>query len=279
MRIRLVWGVTIVLGVNTSLFGACANELNMGGKRVTNVGAPIEDNDATRKVYVDRGGAALSETTVTHNGLSYGIIYVGGKAWLDRNLGATKVADSLTDTAAYGDLYQWGRLTDGHEKRGSGTTETLANALIPGHPNFIKSVAEPYHWLDTTLGAYFEQRAGIFWSAIGAGGVTNGVCPNGWRVPTEQDFIDLYITDTNDAFQKLKLTLAGARYSENGTIDQLGTGGHYWTSTSNQQRTRSFSLYRNNTNHVPSYDTDGTNFVSALRGHGLSVRCVKYLGS
>ncbi|SMN17648.1 hypothetical protein CRYPA_1272 [uncultured Candidatus Thioglobus sp.] len=28
--------------------------------------------------------------------------------WLDRNLGATQVAASSTDSAAYGDLYQWG---------------------------------------------------------------------------------------------------------------------------------------------------------------------------
>jgi hypothetical protein len=38
---------------------------------------------------------------------------------MDRNLGAARVATSSTDEEAYGDLYQWGRGTDGHEKRGS----------------------------------------------------------------------------------------------------------------------------------------------------------------
>jgi hypothetical protein len=39
-----------------------------------------------------------------------------GKIWMDRNLGASRVATSVSDTLAYGDLYQWGRGTDGHEK-------------------------------------------------------------------------------------------------------------------------------------------------------------------
>ncbi|VVM21411.1 hypothetical protein BSPWISOXPB_2895 [uncultured Gammaproteobacteria bacterium] len=33
---------------------------------------------------------------------------ITGKIWLDRNLGATQAATSRTDSASYGDLYQWG---------------------------------------------------------------------------------------------------------------------------------------------------------------------------
>ncbi|MFZ1451482.1 MAG: hypothetical protein WAT20_02205, partial [Ferruginibacter sp.] len=47
---------------------------------------------------------------------------ITGKIWMDRNLGASRVATSSTDDLAYGDLYQWGRLTDGHQNRTSGTT-------------------------------------------------------------------------------------------------------------------------------------------------------------
>ncbi|WP_446008965.1 hypothetical protein [Candidatus Electrothrix sp.] len=47
-----------------------------------------------------------------------------GKVWMDRNLGASQVATLFDDTAAYGDLYQWGRPTDGHEQRDSGTVGT-----------------------------------------------------------------------------------------------------------------------------------------------------------
>jgi hypothetical protein len=38
-----------------------------------------------------------------------------GKTWMDRNLGASQVANSSTDAASYGDLYQWGRRADGHQ--------------------------------------------------------------------------------------------------------------------------------------------------------------------
>ena len=39
-----------------------------------------------------------------------------GRVWMDRNLGATQVATSSTDEAGYGDLYQWGRRKDGHQR-------------------------------------------------------------------------------------------------------------------------------------------------------------------
>ena len=40
-----------------------------------------------------------------------------GRVWMDRNLGATQVATSSIDEAGYGDLYQWGRRKDGHQRK------------------------------------------------------------------------------------------------------------------------------------------------------------------
>jgi hypothetical protein len=40
-----------------------------------------------------------------------------GKTWMDRNLGAAQLATASNDVAAYGDLYQWGRFSDGHQCR------------------------------------------------------------------------------------------------------------------------------------------------------------------
>jgi hypothetical protein len=59
------------------------------------------------------------------NGLTYGLVLSPdtGRVWLDRNLGASQVCTSVTDTACYGDLYQWGRAKDGHESRDSGMRE------------------------------------------------------------------------------------------------------------------------------------------------------------
>jgi uncharacterized repeat protein (TIGR02543 family) len=69
-----------------------------------------------------------------------------GMIWMDRNLGASRAATSSTDPQAYGDLYQWGRSTDGHEKRNSGTTSTLSNSDTPGHGHFILPFGIPWDW-------------------------------------------------------------------------------------------------------------------------------------
>ena len=69
-----------------------------------------------------------------------------GKTWMDRNLGASQVATSSTDAAAYGDLYQWGRGADGHQIRTSGTTATLSSTDQPGNGNFILAPNSPYDW-------------------------------------------------------------------------------------------------------------------------------------
>ena len=59
-----------------------------------------------------------------------------GQVWMDRNLGAFRVAQSEDDYQAYGWLYQWGRLADGHEIRSSPTTTTLSSGDMPGHGDF-----------------------------------------------------------------------------------------------------------------------------------------------
>ncbi len=37
----------------------------------------------------------------------FGTVTSAGQIWMDRNLGASRVATSLYDVLAYGDLYQW----------------------------------------------------------------------------------------------------------------------------------------------------------------------------
>jgi hypothetical protein len=58
----------------------------------------------------------------------FAIVYTG-RVWLDRNLGATRVAASSTDTEARGYYYQWGRNDDGHEFSLS-TTQYVFDTII-----------------------------------------------------------------------------------------------------------------------------------------------------
>lgn len=69
-----------------------------------------------------------------------------GRVWMDRNLGATRVATSGTDASAYGYLYQWGRDGDGHQIRTSGTRSTKSSSNTPGHDDFITASSSPYDW-------------------------------------------------------------------------------------------------------------------------------------
>src|SRR6056297_790033 len=100
-----------------------------------------------------------------------------GKIWMDRNLGASQVATSSTDAAAYGDLYQWGRAADGHESRTSGTTAALATSDTPGHGDFITSNSSPYDWRN-------PQNDNL-WQGVSG---TNNPCPSGYRLPTEAEW-------------------------------------------------------------------------------------------
>jgi len=103
------------------------------------------------------------------NGLEYGLMRdVNGSVWLDRNLGATKVAEKLKDADAYGDLYQWGRLADGHEKRINPSTQSVSNLATNINASnidktmFIKNdSSSPYDWVDNDVdnnGSLRQQR-------------------------------------------------------------------------------------------------------------------------
>ena len=127
---------------------------------------------------------------------------VAGKKWMDRNLGAPGVATSSTDTANYGDLYQWGRESDGHQLR---TSSTIAGqqANTYSDPNFITvGVAEDWTnnpdanlWNSGTEGAPIKTA--------------KDPCPTGYRIPTKTEFQLLtgVINNATDAFNLLKLPL------------------------------------------------------------------------
>ena len=66
-----------------------------------------------------------------------------GRIWMDRNLGATQAATSSTDANSYGDLYQWGRRSDGHQCRTSATTTTLSSTDQPANASFIVAPNTP----------------------------------------------------------------------------------------------------------------------------------------
>ncbi len=149
-----------------------------------------------------------------------------GQVWMDRNLGARQVATSLTDTAAYGDLYQWGRLTDGHEKRSHHdptpqTTTTLSPTDVPGHDEFIAvpgGGGPNWDWRDGQNNNMWQGLDGI-----------NNPCPTGFRLPTETEWqaeIDQYGATGSALFDSpLKLVVGGYRSYSDGILNKPGIPG------------------------------------------------------
>jgi uncharacterized protein (TIGR02145 family) len=187
-----------------------------------------------------------------------------GRIWMDRNLGASQVATSSTNAASYGDLYQWGRNSDGHELRGSTTTTTLAPTSTPSHGNFILSSSAPYNWLAT-------PNDNLWNSGTEAAPVkgANDPCPSGYRVPTESELdAERLLFSTNNsagAFASpLKLPVAGLRSNIDASLNDVGSFGRYWSSTVS-------GAHGGCLNFISSNAT----MFSYTRAHGLSVRCLK----
>jgi uncharacterized protein (TIGR02145 family) len=181
-----------------------------------------------------------------------------GKIWMDRNLGASQVATSSTDAASYGDLYQWGRGTDGHQIRTSATTATLSSTDQPGNGNFILAPNTPYDWRSPQNTNLWQGVAGI-----------NNPCPSGYRIPTETEWnAERQSWTSNDkvgAFASpLKLPMAGCRNVNLGSLCIGGAAGDYWSNTVSSSDARSLV-----------FDSSTAYMSTNRRALGLSVRCIK----
>jgi len=181
---------------------------------------------------------------------------ITGKTWMDRNLGASQVATSSTDDQAYGDLYQWGRLADGHQLRTSGKTITLSTTDVPGHSNFITPVSYPYNWRSEQNNNLWQGISGI-----------NNPCPAGYRLPTLAEW-DAERTSwtTNDAAgafgSPLKLPLAGRRGDQSNFLN-VGDDGYYWSST---------AVYAQPNNLF--FNGDNAYMSGHYQANGYCVRCI-----
>jgi len=181
-----------------------------------------------------------------------------GKTWMDRNLGASQVATSSTDAAAYGDLYQWGRGADGHQCRDSGTTTTLSSTDQPGHGDFITNSSSPYDWRNPKNDNLWQGVNGV-----------NNPCPSGYRLPTEAELVaereSWSSNNSAGAFASpLKLPVAGYRDDSNASLDNAGSNGYYWSSTVSSTNSRRLGFRSSGADMGPYY-----------RAYGFSVRCLK----
>ena len=225
-----------------------------------------------KTLYVFDAFNFVSTSNNTPSGLSSTDVYstTTGKTWMDRNLGATQVATSSTDADSYGDLYQWGRNTDGHQIRTSITASSQVvsgaegTSFIIGFSDWL-TVQDDTRWNSETEAAPVKVTA-------------NDPCPTGFRVPTETEleaernnggtgFWGTGSAQNNPAGaynSPLKLPVAGYRLSSTGALTNVGSNGRYWSSTVSGTFARYLNFY-----------SSSAGLSSLSRANGFSVRCIK----
>ena len=181
-----------------------------------------------------------------------------------------------TDAGVYGDLYQWGRPTDGHEKRTSSVARGPVSFDAKGSSFVINSNA-PIDWVS-------PQNPNLWGSTKTA----NDPCPDGWRVPTRAEWNSILDTDTNtiqeitsgatrgylvtpvgSSSPKLFLPAAGWRGYGDGVLSgSTGTYGYYWSSTTSGTDSYFITL-------SSGAVTGSAALIADARAYGRSVRCVK----
>lgn len=202
----------------------------------------------------------------SYGGLTYGTVSANGGCWMDRNLGATAVATAYNSpTTSYGDYYQWGRKTNGHQVSNSGTSGTLFSTYTQDPTSgglFITSLTSPYDWL--------TPQNDTLWGS--AGGYLNNACPTGWHVPTQSEWSAVVSAEgitnyTTAASSVLHLPTSGYRSYNNAVLDRQGVRAYYWSSDPIATTFADY-LYLSSTSALPAINY-------GIRANGYSVRCLK----
>jgi len=195
-----------------------------------------------------------------------------GAKWLDRNLGADRVCAKSRDDAVegyndgtytdaektcFGDYYQWGRRTNGHQKLNSDENVFLLNHDVDSGGKFILVNDSPYDWRAT--------QYKFLWTGLNR----YKVCPTGFKVPRigELRLETDHWNNRDEAFNSFfKLPVSGRR-DIGGNMGDRGKWAFVWSASWNTNNTRSHTVLFGEGNSVNSDDLQ--------RAVGAPVRCIE----
>jgi hypothetical protein len=162
-------------------------------------------------------GVVKREYQANLDGVAVGLPKV--RYWMDRNLGAERVATSMLDSLSFGHYFQWGRGADGHQLPNSPLEGNIAGDAQPGHNRFIdgylSNIIPTYSsWVQVSYDYYAD-----LWNYRCT--QLNNPCPRGWHVATNEDYkLESKTWPSQfapDAFNSsLKLPSAGFRLGRDG---------------------------------------------------------------
>ena len=208
--------------------------------------------------------SAITEVTDI-DGNVYDVVTIGNQTWMAENLKATKYADE-TQINRIEDNTEWGNLSDNNTDK--------AYCFYDNDEN--NDYGALYTWAAATNG--------IVYTTIDV----QGVCPDGWHIPNEAEWQELYDYLGDEAGGKLKeegtshwespntgatnstgfTALAGGYRSDEGQFAEKGRLAMWWSSGEETPPNWSYVWYINHTE---------TGFMNKgdKKSGGFSVRCIK----
>jgi len=260
----------------TGVGGILENGNDAGNSQIKNLADPTDTGDVATYAYLMQVKAKLMTqmaggSVTDYDGNIYNTVKIGNQVWMAENLRVTHYPNGNT-IANITDNTNWADLADNN-----------TSAALCFYNNNANNEA-------ITYGALYTYAAAIAnnWNYDNKDG--QGICPDGWHLPTDAEWTTLanYLGGTDIAGGKMKekgtyhwvspntdatnesgfTTLpAGLRDRHTGVFQYLTNYGYWWSSTENN----SISAYT----RALSYNAANLTSHADDKSFGFAIRCVK----
>ena len=185
-----------------------------------------------------------------------------------RNLGASQACTSISDTACFGDYYQWGRGADGHQESNSSIYPSKI-VLSSNSTSFITNNSNYGYNSDWTISDSTGTTRRATWNKTDG----TSICPTGFRVPNSTELLNEtkvltypnQVVMSSQFYSNSTLKVPEAKHRDNlGTISNIAIL-QLWSNTINGSV--SDFLYFSS--------SSGANIGQTGRIDGMPIRCIK----